>query len=281
METKKIGIMGLGFVGGALMRYFKTRPVSLFLYDKYKKIGSVEEVNKADIVFICVPTPFLDGKGFDLSAVKDAIGELQGAKIVVIKSTILPGTTENLQKTFPRHKFLFNPEFLREVSPYEDLIRPDRQILGSTKESQAAAKEVMGLLPKAPFEKIMPATEAETVKYMANSFLALKVVFANEFYDICKEIGIDYALVKEAVVKDPRIGDSHFDVGHGGYRGYGGSCFPKDVNAILQLAEDKKVRVSLLNAMRKANKELLEESGLNEDFFLQELHKKKKEEQRA
>lgn len=273
----KIGIMGLGFVGGALLQYFKrVKKLRPLVYDKYKHLGSIEQINQADIVFICVPTPFHAKTGFDLSFVKDAVKSLSGKKIVVIKSSVIPGTTNALQKLFPRHQILFNPEFLREASASYDMAHPDRQIIGITKTSKSSASPVMGLLPIAPYQKIMGAEEAEMVKYMANSFLALKVVFGNEFYDICKNLGIDYKNVKEGVVRDERIGDSHFDVTHGGYRGYGGSCFPKDVNAIIQLAEKNKIKTPLLKGMRQTNRQLLKASGLDEEFFLKNKHKKKR-----
>jgi UDPglucose 6-dehydrogenase len=274
ISNPKIGIIGVGFVGEAVRKYFVSRKIKPLLYDKFKRLGSAQEVSRAEIVFICVPTPYHKRKGFDLSAVKEVIGNLKGSKIVVIKSTILPGTTEALQKEFPRHKLLFNPEFLREIFAAFDMAHPARQILGVTRKSRGVAKRVMAILPKAPYMAIMPSLEAEVVKYMANSFLALRVVFANEFYDICRKLGADYKLVKDAVVKDSRIGDSHFDIQHGGYRGYGGSCFPKDVNAIIQLAGSRKIRTELLKAMRQINRKYLKQSGLDESYFLNNHHKK-------
>ncbi len=274
--NNEIGIIGVGFVGGALAKYFKKQRVKLFLYDKFKGLGTVSKVNQADVVFVCVPTPYKPGRGFDISAVEDALKILEGEKIVVIKSSILPGETERLQEKFPQHSLVFNPEFLRENFAYQDLIHPERQLIGVTKKSQKVGKQVLGLLPKAGYAKIMPANEAEMVKYMANTFLALKVVFGNEFYGICQKSGIDYNKVREAAAKDARIGDSHLDVIHGGYRGYGGSCFPKDVNAIIQLAESKKIQVELLKSMRRINRGLLKASGFSEEYFLSGKHKKKK-----
>lgn len=277
MTSKEtIGIMGVGFVGGALLKYFRQvkrfRPL---VYDNYKRLGSLAQINRANVVFICVPTPFVKNKGFDLSAVEAAIKALTSPKIIVIKSSVIPGTTEALQKKYPKHKFIFNPEFLREVSAYRDMAHPDRQILGVTAKSRASAKKIMRLLPKSPFGSVMKSEEAEMVKYMANSFLALKVVYANEFYEMCKKLGLDYKAVKQAVVKDARIGDSHFDVEHQGYQGYGGSCFPKDVNAIIEFAESKHLNPALLKSMRDINRKLLKKSGLDEDFFLNNKHKKK------
>ncbi len=265
--------MGLGFVGGAANEYFEKKGVKVYKYDKYKGIGSVQEVNLADVILVCVPTPFVPKKGFDLSFVKSAIGLLAGQKIVVIKSSVVPGTTDYLQKAFPRHKFLFSPEFLREVSACDDFANPDRQIVGYTKKSRGVAKRVLAILPRAPYAKIMPSREAETVKYMANSFLSLKVVFANEFYDLCESLGVNYDEVRLAVGADRRISHSHLDVAHGGYRGYGGSCFPKDVNAILEHAAGKKVKMKLLKTAREVNRRLLKASGLSEDYFLNNKHK--------
>lgn len=271
----KIGIIGIGFVGGAVKAYFESVKVKPLLYDKFKALGSIEEINRADVVFVSVPTPYHAKKGFDVSAVVDAIKVLKEPKIVVIKSSVIPGTTEKLQKQFPKHKILFNPEFLREVSAVFDMAHPDRQIIGATKKSAAVASKVMKLLPQAPFQKIMPSREAEIVKYMANSFLALRVVFANEFYDICKKLGANYNLVRKAVGQDPRIGHSHFNVTHGGYRGYGGSCLPKDVNAVLQLAESKGIKIVLLKTMRAVNRNILKQSGLSEEYFLKNRHKQR------
>lgn len=271
-----VGIIGVGFVGGAVLKYFQSKKLPIRLYDKYKALGSPEEVNEADIIFISTPTPFDKKRGFDLSAVEDAIRLLKKPKIVVIKSSIVPGTTESLQKKYPKHKFLFNPEFLREATAYHDFINPDRQIVGFTKQSRGVARRVLELLPKAPYRQIMPAGEAELVKYMGNAFLALKVVYANEIYDLAKALGLDYQTVREGVSADLRIGPSHLRVEHGGYRGYGGRCLPKDVNALIQLAEKKKVNTSLLKAMRAVNREFLKKSGVNEAIFLDNVPKKRK-----
>ena len=277
----KIGIVGIGFVGAAVKHWFEKKKYPLFLYDKYKKIGSPQEINKADIVFICVPTPsFRKKEGFDDSAISESLKNLSGEKIVVIKSTILPGSTEKFQKKFPQHKILFNPEFLRERTACEDFIHPDRQILGVTQKSKSAAKKIMNLLPKAPYQKVIEVKEAEMVKYMANSFLAMKVVFANEFYDLCQKVGIDYNGVKEGTGKDHRIGESHLDVFQDGYRGYGGSCFPKDINTIIKFASDNKINMPLLKKIREINRWLLKKSGLSEDYFLKFLHRKKHDKKR-
>jgi UDPglucose 6-dehydrogenase len=269
----KIGIIGLGFVGGALQKYFLHKRVKTLGFDKFKKMGSPVEVNQAETIFICVPTPYRAKQGFDISAVLDAVSILVQPKIIVIKSSVTPGTTEKLQKQFPQHKFLFNPEFLTEKKAYYDLTHPDRQILGWTQRSKSVAKKVLNILPKSYQSLIIPSQEAEMIKYMANAFLALKVVYANQFADLCKKLKINYSVVAKGVGLDKRIGLSHLNILEGGYKGYGGSCFPKDVNSIIQLAKVHKVDLKLLRTMRELNKTYLKQSGLTEEYFLNNLHK--------
>jgi len=276
-EKYKIGIVGLGFVGSTLHKYFELQGMKLFFYDKYKKMGSLEEINLADIVFICVSTPYNKKKGCDLSFVKDACRNVSGEKIIVIKSTVPPGTTQGLQDKYSQHKFLFNPEFLREISAYEDFINSDRQIVGFTKKSKGVAHLIMDILPKASYQKIIPTEEAEMIKYMNNTFLATKVIIANEFYNLCIASNIDYEIVKDAVAQDPRINGSHLNIFHEGYRGYGGSCFPKDTNAIIKFASDKKVNMPFLKKARAINRQLLKDGNLDEDYFSKFSHRKKNE----
>ncbi len=250
--------MGIGMVGGALNYYFEIAGIKTRVYDKYKHLGSVDEVNGADVVFICVPTPYDDKKnGFDISYVEDAVSSLMGEKIVVIKSTVLPGTTEKLQKRYNQHKLLFNPEFLVEKTAKSDMRSPDRQIIGFTDRSLDIAQDILELLPKAPFQKIILATEAEMVKYFANTFLATKVIFANQIYDLCQKLGIDYDVTKECAAADKRIGPSHLDVNFDNYRGYGGKCLPKDIKAFIQLADECGVDLKLHKVVEEINDGLI------------------------
>ena len=249
----------MGYVGGALDYWFRREQkdkVNLFVYDKYKKIGSVEEINKADIVFICVPTPYHKSGGYDDSAIIESLKNLKSPKIVVLKSTILPGSTEKFQRRFLKYNILFNPEFLKAKTAKADFVKPQRQIIGYTKKSKKLASKILKLLPKAHFTRIMPATEAEMVKYFGNAFLANRVVFANQIYDLCRTLGIDYENVKEAAGADPRVGTSHFDIFVSGKRGYGGGCFPKDMKAFIDFAKKKGVEPKLLKIIDKINESL-------------------------
>ena len=270
---KKCGIIGVGMVGGALRRYFEEkRGIKPFLYDKGKNLGSSEEVNQAEVIFVCVPTPYKKEKGFDLSCVEDAFQNIQGEKIIVIKSTVLPGTTEMLQEKYSQHKVLFNPEFLTELTADQDMCYPDRQIIGYTEQSYNVAGDVMAILPLAPFEKILPATEAELVKYYGNTWFSTKVIFANQIYNLCKKLGIDYNRVMEAAAADKRIGRTHLEVFHKGYFGYGGRCLPKDIKALIQFADEKGVDLKLHKVVEALNEELMRQQNIDdpEKFSIRE-----------
>lgn len=263
-KLKKMGVMGLGMVGGALKKYFEKKRYEVLFYDKGRKEGSIGDVNKSDIVFICVPTPFDSEKGFDLSYIEDACQNISGEKTIVIKSTVLPGTTERIQKKYPRHKFLFNPEFLTELTADQDMEYPDRQIIGYTKESYDVAGDILQILPLAPFNRIMPSAEAEMVKYFGNTWFSTKVVFANQMYDLCQKLGLSYESIMEAAAADKRIGRTHLEIFHKNYRGYGGKCLPKDIKALIRFADENGVNLKLHKIVEEINNGLLKNQGVDD-----------------
>lgn len=278
-KAKKIvGIIGVGMVGGALARYFLEvkklkREGDIFLYDADPKKGCGDDVNRADIVFVAVPTPRNKTTGVcDTSIVEEAFGTLDDGKIAVIKSTVSPGTTIALQKKFPRLKVLFSPEFLTEKNAWSDTIHPDRQIVGFTEGNEKAAAEVLKLLPKAPFQSPsktnhLTALEAELVKYAGNVFLSRKVVFANALAKIAEKVGANYNNVRSGMSADARIGPSHLNVDYNAYRGFGGYCFPKDTSALMMFAKDEGLDdvYNLLKSDWEFNEKLLAEQGLTID----------------
>lgn len=247
--------MGVGMVGGAMKRYFEeVKNIPTIAYDPTKGFNNKVAINQAYIIFICVPTPFNQEKNcFDTVYLDEAFGILDGNKIVVIKSTVVPGATDAYQQKFPQHKILFSPEFLTEATADKDVRVPNRQIVGYTEQSRAVAEEVMKILPRAPFEKIVTAKEAEMVKYYNNCFYALKVAFANQIYDLCQKLGVDYDIVKECAKAEPMMGTNHFEIFHKGYRGYGGKCLPKDVRALIQVGNQAGADMSLLKEAEKYN----------------------------
>lgn len=263
---KRCGIIGVGMVGGALQRYFENiRGIKPFLYDNGKSFGSPQVINQAEVIFICVPTPFNKEKNyFDLSFLEDAFSKIEGSKIVVIKSTTLPGTTEMFQEKYPQHKVLCNPEFLTELTADQDMCYPDRQILGYTKKSYSVAGDILQILPLAPFEKILPATEAEMIKYFGNTWFSTKVIFANQIYDLCQKLGINYDRIMEAAAADKRIGRTHLEVWHKGKRGFAGKCLPKDMKAFIQFAEEKGVDLKLHKVADEINDKLLKDQGITD-----------------
>lgn len=270
-----IGIIGVGMVGGAMERYFRAQGVAPILYDPPKGFASKDELAKADLVFVCVPTPYDPrGGGFDLSYVEAAFGALTRPATVVIRSTILPGTTRSFARAYPQHTIMFNPEFLTEATADEDMRAPRRQVIGMLKEEdRAQAEGVLEIIPKAPFAKIVRAEEAEMLKYFGNSFYALKVAFANQMYDLCQKLGIEYDTVKECAAAEPWIGAQHLTVAHKGYRGYGGKCLPKDTRAILQLARKNDIDLSLLKSAEEFNNALLKTQGIYERMEKPDLEK--------
>lgn len=255
-----VGIVGHGIVGQAVEYAFSNQHV--FIYDKYKKSDSLKDVvEKSDYIFICLPTPVKgDDSGIDLSIINSMMAKIakfaSGTdKIIIIKSTVIPGTTKKLLKKYPKMQFCFNPEFTTERSFLQDFINADRVILGS--ESDLTLRRVssvyQSIMPSTPIFLTDPTT-AEMVKYMANCFLASKVTFANEMYDICQALDVKYEEVKKMTTADKRIVDSHLDVTT--LRGFGGKCFPKDLLALKGLAKDLKVKTEILDSVWKKNKRI-------------------------
>jgi UDP-glucose 4-epimerase len=264
-KVSDIAIIGVGKVGGAIYRYFLTKEIEPAIYDPLKGYADPSVLADAKIIFITVPTPYyIDGRGFDDSFLHDAIRTIPiPGKTIVLKSTILPGTTDALQRAYPQHRILFNPEFLTESRIDKDMQFPTRQIVGYTQESRCDAETVMDLLPAAPFQKIIPAKAAEMVKYFGNAFYALKVAYANQMFDLCQALDVDYELVKECGKAEPWMGEMHWDIFHRGYRGYGGKCLPKDTRSVLQLGKNIGVDLTLLQTAEDYNNSLQEKQGID------------------
>jgi UDPglucose 6-dehydrogenase len=175
-------------------------------------------------------------------------------KLIAVKSTIPPGTTTKLNKEYPQFDIVFNPEFLTEANFIEDFKNQNRIIIGGPRPATTTLRQVYSLVfPEATIVKTGSKT-AEMVKYMTNSFLATKVSFANEMYQICGRLGIDYDKVVEYSIYDERLGKSHWAVpGPDGHYGFGGSCFPKDINALIKVAEKMDIPPNILSAAWDTN----------------------------
>jgi len=258
----KIGIIGQGFVGTAvnegLKSFFK---VETFDINKESTCNSLEELSKkSDVVFICLPTPMELNGSCHLDIVENTLLGLdliKKCKTIVVKSTIPPGTTEKWNKRFSHIQVVFNPEFLTEANSIEDYKNQNRIIIGGPRPATTKIRRIFSkAFPKVPIIKT-GSTVAEMVKYFANCFLANKVSFANEMYQICEGLNIDYDKVTEYVKYDERIGNTHLNVpGPDGDFGYGGHCFPKDVKALIDIAHSLNISPRMLIATDIKNNDI-------------------------
>ena len=252
----KIGIIGYGIVGGATAHSLKDKNDILF-YDKYKGENKLDEVIKnSEFIFVCLPTPYKNER-IDLSIIDSAMEDItkytnNTSKIVIVKSTVVPGTTDKYREKYPRTNFCFSPEFLTEARYLEDAVNPDRIVIGAgnNKIRTRVAELFKNTFPRTQIF-LTDSRTAEMAKYMANTLLATKVILANEIYDMCEKLDIDYNKVKDIVTADKRIGKSHLDVST--LRGFGGKCLPKDMIAIIGKYKELGVDCSLLDAAWKKN----------------------------
>jgi len=266
-----IGIVGKGFVGGAMYENFKD-VFNVLVWDKDEQKRNIDNfedfVNKTDIIFVCVPTPMKESGECDTSIVISVIKQIASIdrrKYVVIKSTVTPGTTEKLSKEFGM-VMAFNPEFLTEANAHNDFRFQPLIILGADDQGINAVltqlySEFNTKVENPAYVVNRTTKEAEMFKYLANCFLATKVIFANEFKILCEKVNIDYNRVAEVAVLDKRLGKTHWKVpGPDGKMGYGGSCFPKDTAALLHFADENETTLWLLTEASYINDDIRDRS---------------------
>jgi len=243
------GIIGNGFVGQAT-KILNNSQTQMLVYDidpkKCEPEGlTVSDLKDCDIIFISVPTP-MDAEGRNhLGIVKSVVELLRQQEVnshIVIRSTVLPGTCDELD-------CYFMPEFLTEKNWPQDFYECENWIFGLKKENNGDFEEKIRHLYQLAFEDgkikhnvlhFVSNSEAEMIKYFRNTYLSVKVSYCNEIYDYCQHKGINYENVRKLATLDKRIMPSHTQVpGHDGRRGFGGTCFPKDTNALLRDFEDE------------------------------------------
>ena len=281
---RTISVIGQGFVGGSLTTVFSEKGFNVIVYDKAGKVApgandyrssSLSDLVKfteaqegfSGIYFACLPTPMFEDGSADLSIVEGVLDELStipGERIVVIKSTIPPGSTEKWNEKYSSTglRIIFNPEFLTERTAVEDMRNQNRIILGGPRPWINSVKQIFRIaFNNVPIIKTS-STTAEMIKYLTNNFLTVKVAFANEMAQICEALdasglNIDYDKVIEYASYDERVGSSHWNVpGPDGKRGYGGHCFPKDINAMISIAKNHNVDPKILKAAWEKNLEV-------------------------
>jgi len=221
----------------------------MYIYDidPSKCLNDLESVHNCDFVFVCVPTPMYDDGSQDLSYVDSAFENASDGPLYILKSTVLPGTTEKLSKQYPKFKIIFSPEFLTERTAKLDMLTQSRIILGGEASLTEKAKTIFNHRFKNKNIIQTDSKTAELIKYMNNTFFATKVSIMNEFKLLCDKIGADWEDALKGFVSDGRIGDSHLNVpGHDGKIGYGGTCFPKDVNALLSFSKKHNIELNTI-----------------------------------
>jgi len=266
-----IGIVGNGFVGNAVATGLLGFVDSIKIYDITPERSThtlLETVSQSDIVFVSVPTPMEDimGGKIDLSILESALASIEGVilesnrsnnPVVVIKSTVVPGTLEKLQKQFGNLRLVFSPEFLTERFARLDFINSARVVLGGSPEDVEVVR--LALQPRFPGAKMITTdfATAQLIKYMANCFFSVKVSFMNEMKQISDAAEADWDTAISGFISDGRIGNSHIQVpGHDGSLGFGGKCFPKDLNAMIYKTMELGVKPTVMMAAWEKNLEV-------------------------
>lgn len=263
---KKVAIVGYGYVGKAMHKIF---PDAVIYNEGQTNIGTREEVNECGLAIVCVPTPMVEDdnefKKVDLSIIEDVIGWLN-TDLILIKSTIPPGTTNRLVAETGK-KICFSPEYVGEgkyqITPWKFMSPTDPtthefQIIGGEKDTrELVANYLVKALGPEKFYYLIDSVEAEIVKYMENSWGAMKVMFANEFFKVCKAFNASYVTVREGWALDNRVERMHTAV-FVDEQGFAGKCYPKDLNGIVVAADEAGVDMQLIKTVLRKNKKIKE-----------------------
>lgn len=264
MKKLITGIIGLGYVGKAIYNAIpdaQTYDVNPEIETTCKTISQMME--RVDLVYVCVPTPMTKCGDCDTSIVVSVVSEIAitsaSPKIIIIKSTVPPSTTQKLQDLHSQHEILFSPEFLTEANHKTDYLNQRIMIIGYAGEvhRKTASKVLEHQLlhvQDVGYATILDATTAELYKYVTNTFLATKVAFSNEMYKVAKKLNVDWNDIASIAKHDDRLGNSHWNVpGPDGHFGFGGTCLPKDLSAMIEIAESLGVPVHILNMVEARN----------------------------
>ena len=245
----KIAIVGKGYVGTAMEKLFQ----NAVIFDEPKGIGKKESVNECDISFVCVPTPASSSGECDTHIVEEVISWLE-TEVIVLRSTVPVGFTDSMIEKYCKN-IVFQPEYCGETTshPYVDLLQRNWITLGG---KQPYVEKVVNAYQQVYSSdisiKIVDSKTAELAKYMENCFLATKVIFCNEFYDLAEKMDVSYTELRETWLMDERMGRSHTFV-YPEARGYSGKCLPKDVDALIAQAEKHGVDMSVLGSVKGKN----------------------------
>jgi nucleotide sugar dehydrogenase len=272
-KSMKIGFIGQGFVGKNIAADFEQRGNSVVRYSlEPEHIQNKDHIRECDIVFIAVPTP-TKPEGFDYSIVEESVDLVGKEKIAVLKSTLIPGTTQKIQSENKDKVILFSPEFLCESTAAYDAAHPMFNIIGAPLEDEkhsTAAAAVASLLPHSEHNFIVPSHTAELFKYIHNIHGFTRVVLANLFYDVANSLDMEWSDLKEMMDTDPMMSPYYNSPIHKHGRGAGGNCFIKDMAAFRSFFETiqaSDVRgIEILRSLERKNIELLVESNKSQNL---------------
>lgn len=252
----KVGILGIGFVGTAVSKSFNFHAdVVLVDKDPIKSLHKFEDLLECEAIFVCVPSPSNPDGSCNTEALESVLECLKNYKGVIIsKTTAPPSVYQKLNDQYPN--LVHCPEFLTAANANEDYINGKFAIIGGNVKAyiREAERFIRMSQPNLNIVHYCGIGEASMAKYAINTFLATKVVFMNELYQLCQTTGIDYNLVSHMINNDDRIGYSHMKVpGPDGSFGFGGMCFPKDTEALLKFAEEHNSNLEVLSSAVKKN----------------------------
>ena len=259
----RIGIIGLGTVGKAIQRGLGDHH-EIFIHDPKLGTKLTDVTDNCDVAYIAVPTPSDEETGrCDTSIVRSILEDLPDGFSAIIKSTVIPGTSQDFHEEFPGLRIACSPEFIRAESADEDFKNQEILVVGTHHEE--LANQVLkhhlesGILLEGEFFHVSP-TEAEIVKYAKNSFYAMKVIFGNHFQRLANDLAQDCGVVKRIITHPQERGivDSHLDEIEG-KMGFGGICLPKDTIAIRAKFEELGLEAGLLDSIVSDNEELSKE----------------------
>jgi UDPglucose 6-dehydrogenase len=251
----KIIIAGYGFVGKAVFNALKDKHEVVIVDPKYTT-NKIQYHQDADGLIVCVDTPTGE-HGIIAENLSNVLDQTPLFMPVLIKSTVTPGVVDAFNDLYPDHSICYSPEFLRARSAEQDFLNQKYIVIGGEDPECFWQELFQTTLPNCQLILNCTAHEACLVKYTANSFLAVKVAFFNQIYDICEQTGMDYNIVRHIVSQDVRIGSGHTLVpGLDGERGFGGHCFPKDTEAFVQWAKHTDAVPSLVESAIEYNKKV-------------------------
>ena len=271
MDNKKatVGIIGNGFVGNAVYQNVRDKvETKIYDVDKNRSLNTFEEVLEQEYIFVCVPTPMKVDGSCDLSILEKLFEDISEKnedplgkeRTFIIKSTVPIGTTKKLVEKYPLLWIVHNPEFLTARNAVSDLAKADRTVIGGDPNlTGRVAKLYWGYVYWNQEPEIIQTTsdESEAIKYFSNTFLAYKVAYFNKVYDVCEKLGMEYKNVCKGITTDPRIGESHTQVpGIDNDRGFGGTCFPKDLNSLINQMESHDINADMLTEVWKYNESI-------------------------